>query len=90
MPPPADSPLRYAAVALFAPVFQDYTYAIPPAMAAARPGCRVVVPLGGGHANGVITAVADAPPPGVERIRDLLSLVDPEPLIDPPRVALAH
>ncbi|HQF86429.1 MAG TPA: primosomal protein N' [Acidobacteriota bacterium] len=88
--PPATPPPRYAAVALFAPVFQDYTYAIPPAMAAARPGCRVVVPLGGGHANGVITAVADAPPPGVERIRDLLSLVDPEPLIDPPRVELAR
>ena len=81
--------MRCAEVSLFAPVHQPYTYAVPPDMAAGlRVGCRVVVPLAGGHANGVVTALPDTPPAGV-KLKEILEQVDPQPLVDAPRLELA-
>lgn len=77
-------------VALLAPLYQNYTYSVPADLAAAaRPGCRVVAPLGGRHANGVIVAATATPPVGVT-LKEILEVVDEEPLVDPPRLELAQ
>lgn len=79
-----------AVVYLMTPVYQPYTYAIPPGMAEGiRPGCRVVVPLGGGHANGVVAELSTVPPADIE-LKDILELVDEDPLLDTPRLELAR
>jgi primosomal protein N' (replication factor Y) len=57
--------------------------------AALQPGCRVVVPLGGGHANGVVARLTDTPPEGV-RLKEILEAVDPVPLVDAARLELAR
>lgn len=74
-----------------APIYPQYTYSVPGTMAGlVQPGRRVVVPLGGGHANGVVTAVSQAPPPGDFRCKPIMSAVEDAPLLDPPRIALAR
>lgn len=58
-----------------------YTYRVPPALAdAARPGCRVIAPFGARKITGVVLGPTTAAP---EKVRDLESVVDAEPLVIP-------
>jgi len=58
-----------------------FDYAIPAGLNV-RPGCRVRVPLRRQAATGTVLAVSE-PEQGDFAMRELLSLVDPEPLITP-------
>lgn len=63
------------------------TYSVPPTLEV-HPGHALWVPLGGRWAFGVALEVQDTPPPFPTR--PIAGLVDPEPLLTPPYVALAR
>jgi primosomal protein N' (replication factor Y) len=76
-------------VALPLPSAQPYRYRIPAALAdRALPGARVVVPVRGRELIGVVVGVDDADPG--ETLKPLYALPDPEPLLPPALLALAH
>lgn len=58
-----------------------FDYAIPAGLPV-QPGCRVRVPLRRKSSTGTVLALSDAPPEDFA-LRELESLVDPEPLITP-------
>ncbi|MFQ5888951.1 MAG: primosomal protein N' [Gemmatimonadota bacterium] len=79
----------YCHVALPRPVRQTFAYRLPPALAAsARPGMRVVVPFGHGRLVGCIDRLADRP--GRGETRDVLDLLDPEPILSEPLLELCR
>jgi len=80
---------KYARIALISPIFPTYSYAVPISMTRKiHVGSRVVVPLGGGHANGVVLELEETCPENI-RIKEILELIDQEPLIDRKRIELA-
>jgi primosomal protein N' (replication factor Y) len=72
-------------VAIDIPSERTFTYAVPPFLAAeVALGKRVRVPFGRRRQVGVILAVEDvAPDAGGKEIREILDVVDPEPLFGP-------
>jgi primosomal protein N' (replication factor Y) len=78
---PADGPI--AQVALPLPLEAPLDYLVPPALAAsARPGCRVVVPMGGRRVTGIVVSRSAAAAAGARgRLRAIERVVDPEPAI---------
>ncbi|HXH63660.1 MAG TPA: hypothetical protein VNG95_05710, partial [Gemmatimonadales bacterium] len=73
---------RYAAVALPLPVATPYTYLVPDALAAAVvPGARVVVPVRGSRAIGVVVAV-DVPAPA-QAAKAIVAVPDEPPALSP-------
>lgn len=83
-----NAPARYAEVVLPLPLPRGYTYRVPPDLAGrAVPGARVVVPLRGGRAMGLVRAI-DTPAPSVAA-KAVLAAPDPEPALSPPLLALA-
>ncbi len=56
-------------------------YRVPPELGAAAPGARVLVPLGGRRSMGIVVARVDAPVR--DQLRDVISVLDPEPVLDP-------
>jgi primosomal protein N' (replication factor Y) len=73
---------RFADVLLPLPVSTPYRYAVPDALGdRAVPGARVVVPVRGRRALGVVMAETDEPP--VQAARDLLDAPDQEPALSP-------
>lgn len=83
-----------AQVAVLAPVHAPgapptYTYTIPDTLAEhIAPGALVTVPFHGRKLSGIV--VAPAQPSRLPDIKPIESLLDPEPVIDPPRIELAH
>lgn len=81
---------KIIAVGVNRPVRRLFSYRVPPEMApAAVAGVRVKVPFG--HARTAIGyVVEDAPAAPDVRLKDVLDVLDSEPLLDPPMLRLAR
>lgn len=79
---PEDSLAAYCEVALPKPVLQTFTYRLPPELReGARPGMRVLVPFGRRKMVGCISALK--PETDLARVRPVLDVLDPQPLLPP-------
>jgi primosomal protein N' (replication factor Y) len=79
-PPQAAGPC--ADVALNRPVRTEFTYSVPPELAArVVPGARVAVPFGARREVGVVTGLRERAPPAA-RLRPVAAVLDEEPLLD--------
>ncbi|QOJ32934.1 MAG: primosomal protein N' [Gammaproteobacteria bacterium] len=74
-------------VAIDAPVMTTFDY-LPPAGHAVQPGQRVRVPFRSGKRVGVVMATAPQSALPANRLRRALEVLDPEPLLDAPLLAL--
>ena len=65
------------------PVGRSFTYAVPPQMAECiKVGCRVVVPFGNNKLHtGIVLAESDGSGTGNYEIKEILELVDTEPVV---------
>jgi primosomal protein N' (replication factor Y) len=78
----------YVQVAAFVPVRGTFSYALPAALGArARVGARVLVPFGARGVTGVIVG-SSADAPAVGQVREVRSLLDEAPALDPELVEL--
>ncbi len=78
----------YCDVSLPVPLHQSFTYALPPTLReSAVVGCRVLVPFGNRRLTGVILRVHNDPPE--QQTRDVLRLLDSEPVLDAGLLRLA-
>lgn len=83
----------YADVALPLGINQTFTYHLPPDEEAGAPvGARVVVPFGKKALTGYIVGLHESLDPDLaeEKVRDILHLVDREPVIDETILKLTH
>lgn len=64
-------------------------YGIPPEAGDVRPGCRVQVPLRNRTATGTVLTLSEPSPAWKDRLKPILKLIDPEPLISPVMMNLA-
>lgn len=65
------------------PLEQSFLYAVPEACRSlARPGARVIAPLGTRRANGFIVAVETGPPAAKVKIKELFQVLDDRPFRD--------
>lgn len=88
---PTDAARPYARVHLARPVLQAFTYRVPAAMCRrARPGVRVSVPFGRRREIGVIEELVAEPPAGPARIREILDVLDEEPVLGPRLLAICR
>jgi len=78
---------RAVAVALPLPVRKEFTYAVPAAMPLPPPGARVRVPFGERVLTGVVTGGA---PKSERSLRDVLEVLDAEPVCPPELLATAQ
>ena len=78
---------RFVDVAVSVPLRQAFTYAVPEGMRLVR-GMRVVVALRARKLVGVVVAVHDAIPLGVEGVKPVLFRVDDAPIVSEPLLAL--
>lgn len=65
-------------------------YAIPPDMAGVLPGCRVQIPIRNKKSTGTVLSLSDSSPDWEGRLKAILKLIDPEPLISPTLMELAN
>jgi primosomal protein N' (replication factor Y) len=73
----------FARVVFPLPLDQSFLYAVPETCrAAARPGARVVAPLGARRQNGFIVAVTTEPPAAGIKIKELFQVLDDRPFRD--------
>lgn len=73
----------FARVVFPLPLDQSFLYAVPEeSRAAARPGSRVVVPLGKRRQNGFIVALTSEPPAAGIKVKELLQVLDDRPFRD--------
>ena len=80
---PAQRPVRYAEVAIDRPLATPLHYRLSPEFAeTCRPGMRVAVPLGPRREVGVVVGLADESPIDPKRVREVLAVLDPEPIVD--------
>ncbi|MDT8435606.1 MAG: primosomal protein N' [Gemmatimonadota bacterium] len=71
-------------MALARPLLRSFQYRVPPGLAdRARPGVRVRVPFGRRRETGILEELETAPDAGGARIRDVLDVLDPEPVLHP-------
>ncbi|MEE9226616.1 MAG: primosomal protein N', partial [Acidobacteriota bacterium] len=76
--------ILFARVAIPTPVRNLFTYKIPdPLQSSCRPGMRVVVPFGTNLQTGFITELSPAADLPDSRIREILELLDPIPVLTP-------
>lgn len=66
-----------------------FDYAIPSGMEGVAPGCRVKIPLRNKSAVGTVLDIRESNPEWEDRLKPLLSLIDPEPLISESLMKLA-
>jgi primosomal protein N' (replication factor Y) (superfamily II helicase) len=82
---------RLVDVALPAPLFRAFTYAVPPALEMrAVAGARVVAPLGGRRVVGVVLGDADPARDVPKGLKPLMAAPDAEPAFDATMLALAR
>ncbi len=70
---------------------KPFDYAVPPELReVCRPGCRVTVPFGRANVRrqGLVLTVTDREKPAEKEIKNILSVVDPEPLLNPELLGL--
>jgi len=80
---------KYASVAVNLPLYETFTYRIPPPLQClVSPGVRVLVPFGRRTLTGFVT-VYPAPVPKGVTVRDILRVQDPEPVLTPGLLNLA-
>jgi primosomal protein N' (replication factor Y) len=73
----------FARVVFPLPLDQSFLYAVPEACwAAAKPGARVVAPLGTRRQNGFIVAVTTEPPVAGVKVKELIQVLDDRPFRD--------
>jgi primosomal protein N' (replication factor Y) len=79
--------MTYCDVSLPVPLDQTFTYRLPETLRhRVQPGCRVLVPFGTRKLTGVVVKVQDEPPDGA--LKEVLRLVDEEPVLDAELLAL--
>ncbi|MBP1660719.1 MAG: primosomal protein [Candidatus Aminicenantes bacterium] len=67
----------FARVVFPLPLDQAFVYAVPEAfLAMARPGARVIAPLGPRRQNGFIVAITTDPPAAGVKVKPLLQVLD--------------
>ncbi|MGD0617973.1 MAG: primosomal protein N' [Bryobacteraceae bacterium] len=77
----------YCDVSLPIPLDRLFTYSLPETLDhRVRPGCRVLVPFGTRKLTGVVLGVHDSPGEGPSK--EVLRLLDEEPVLDPGLIAL--
>ncbi|MGD1119564.1 MAG: primosomal protein N' [Dehalococcoidales bacterium] len=81
--------MKYAEVSVNSPVAQrrTFSYSIPEALDV-RAGQAVLVPFGEKVLQGIVLEIV--PVPAVEDTREILSVIDPEPVLSPAHIALAR
>ena len=73
----------FARVVFPLPLEQSFLYAVPEAFrAAARPGVRVVAPLGTRRQNGFIVGLTTEPPAAGVKVKELIQVLDDRPFRD--------
>ncbi len=73
----------FARVVFPLPLDQSFLYAVPEACrAAAKPGRRVVAPLGTRRQNGFIVAITSEPPAAGVKIKEIIQVLDDRPFRD--------
>jgi primosomal protein N' (replication factor Y) len=73
----------FARVVFALPLEQSFLYAVPEEFrAAARPGSRVVAPLGTRRQNGFIVALTTDPPAAGVKVKELIQVLDDRPFRD--------
>jgi primosomal protein N' (replication factor Y) len=81
--------MRFCDVSLPVPVDQVFTYSLPETLQhRVQVGSRVFVPFGTRKLTGVVLALSDEPPEG--QLRDVLRLIDEQPVLDCEMIALAR
>jgi primosomal protein N' (replication factor Y) len=86
--------MTYADIAVFAPVrapgaLPAYTYAVPDALQDhVAPGSLVTVPFASRKLSGIVVALGKTS--RVREVRPIESLLDPQPVVDAPRIELAR
>ena len=73
-------------VAVLAALRHPLTYSVPESLDV-RVGQRVLVPLGSRRVAGIALSAAPPPPPGME-VRQVLGVLDPEPILSPELLTL--
>ncbi len=79
---------RYLEVALPLPLFQTFTYSVPDGAALPAPGMRVLVPVRGRRAIGIVLGPATGE--GVKNLKDILDAPDAEASVPAELLALAR
>jgi primosomal protein N' (replication factor Y) len=81
--------MKYAEVSVNSPVAQrrTFSYAIPEGMNV-RPGQAVLVPFGEKELQGIVLEIN--PLPAVEETRDILGIIEPEPLLSNSHISLVR
>ncbi len=75
---------RWAAVAIPVPLGQSFSYSVPAALAErVCPGARVLCEFGRRKVTGVVLALHDAPPEGVDaaKLKPVVAVLDSEPVL---------
>jgi primosomal protein N' (replication factor Y) len=73
----------FARVVFPIPLDQSFLYAVPEEYrSAAKPGCRVVAPLGTRRQNGFIVGLTAEPPPAGVKVKALVQVLDDRPFHD--------
>src|ERR1039457_6170777 len=81
--------MRFCDVSLPVPLDQVFTYSLPETLQhRVQPGCRVFVPFGARKLTGVVLALSDDSPDA--QLRDVLRLIDEEPVLDCGMIALGR
>jgi len=79
----------YCDVSLPVPLDQSFTYRLPETLRhRVKPGCRVLVPFGARKLTGVVVTTYDDPPDAP--LKDVLRLIDEEPVLDTELISLAR
>jgi primosomal protein N' (replication factor Y) (superfamily II helicase) len=81
--------MRYAEVSVNSPIAQrrTFSYAIPPELTV-NVGQAVWVPFGNKMLQGIVMQLTSNP--AVEDTRDIIGVIEPEPVVSPERIALAQ
>ncbi|NIR44579.1 MAG: primosomal protein N' [Gemmatimonadetes bacterium] len=84
--------MSYARVAVPRPLYRTFLYRIPPDLAndGIGPGRRVLVPFGRHRLIGWVDEIAEEPADIPARIRDILDVPDPEPVLDESLLAVCR
>ena len=82
-------PKFYAQIVLPFGADKEFTYSVPPSLRGkVKVGSRVLVPLGRRTTTGIVVDLMGRS--SVSQVKDILDLLDPEPLFDANMVALTR